>query len=112
MRANTPSSEEIKKELADNNRVLECARRHGTVGDTTRMKICYLLRHYPELPVSQVAKLVGISISAASRSLQKLQEIDVVKSRKEMQTVYYALKDNDFTRTLLAEMTHPKGHHV
>jgi len=69
------------------------------------MKACYLLRHYPELSVSQIAELVGVSVSAASRCLKRLNNSEVVISRKEGQTVYYRLQDNEFTRTLLNQLS-------
>lgn len=94
----------IRQEIADNQAVEACAHRHGTVGDLSAMRICYLFRHYPELSVSEIAKLVGISISAASRQLKKLKVAAILSSSKQAQTVYYSLNDNSFTRSLLAEL--------
>jgi DNA-binding transcriptional regulator GbsR (MarR family) len=94
----------IKKELADSKAVRRCAERHNTVGDLSAMKVCYLLRHHPDLSVSQIADLVGLSVSATSRCLTKLKTIDVVSASKVAQTVYYRLQDNVFTQQLMAEM--------
>ena len=68
------------------------------------MKACYLLRHYPELSVSQLADLVGISISAMSRCLQRLSHSEVVSSRKSGKEVYYSLEDNEFTQLLVKQL--------
>lgn len=95
----------IKKEIANSEAVKACARRHGTIGDQTAMKICYLFRHHPELSVSDIANLVGISISAASRQLKKLKAADILRSTKQAQTVYYSLQDNEFTQNLIEELS-------
>ena len=104
MDANIIRINRIKKELEDSLCVRQCAKRFGTTGDLTAMKICYLLRHYPELSVSEVAELTGVSISAASRSLKKLKEVDVVQSRQQSQNVFYSLQDNDFTESILRQL--------
>lgn len=106
MNANTDhlDFEHIKHELENNKAVSHCATKYGNTGDPTSMKTCYLLKHYPELSVSQIAELVGVSISAASRCLKRLNHSEVVISRKEGQTVYYSLQDNEFTRTLLNQL--------
>lgn len=108
MHANKPNFGKIKKELENSDCVKQCAKRYGTTGDITAMGICYLLRHYPELSVSEVAELVGVSISAASRSLKKLKEADIVRSRQEAQSVYYSLEDNEFTKALMDQLS-PDG---
>lgn len=100
--------EQIKKELKNNECIELCAKRFGTTGDLTRMKICYLLRNHPELAVSDIAELTGISISAVSHSLKKLREIDVVRSRKAAQMVFYSLQDNPFTRILKKQLKAPE----
>lgn len=107
MNATTPelNFEQIKHELENNETVAHCAAKYGNTGDPTSMKACYLLRHYPELSVSQIAELVGVSVSAASRCLKRLNSSEVVVSRKEGQTVYYSLQDNEFTRTLLSQLS-------
>lgn len=104
MRAST-DFDLIKREIADSEAVKACARRHGTVGDPTAMKICYLFRHHPELSVSDIANLVGISVSAASRQLKKLKAADIVTSTKHAQTVFYSLQDNEFTQNLVEELS-------
>lgn len=94
----------IQEELTQSKIVMQCAMRHGTVGDPSAMKICYLLRHYPDLSVSEVAELVGLSVSAASRCLTRLKLADVVISSRQARTVRYQLQDNTFTRHLVSQM--------
>lgn len=97
--------QQIKKELRDRKELIKCAKRLGVVGDPTRLKICYLLCHYPELNVSSMAKILNTSISVVSHSVKKLLDLKLVQRRKDAQTVYYSLNRNDFTITLKGFIT-------
>lgn len=90
----------IKKELKNKKELIVCAEQLGVVGDTTRLKICYLLCCHPELNVSDMAEILDTSVSVVSHSVKKLLNLQLVKRRKEAQTVYYSLNNNDFTKTL------------
>lgn len=91
---------QIKKELKNKKELVTCAQQLGVVGDTTRLKICYLLCHYPEFSVGEMADILDTSISVVSHSVKKLLELELVNRRKEAQTVYYSLANNDFNKTL------------
>lgn len=97
MRSNT---QRLEQELQDNEAIELCAKQCGVIGDVTKLKICYLLRHHPELSVTTIAELVGTSVSNASHSLSKLRSVNLVKTRKEAQTVYYSLQSNAFENVL------------
>lgn len=97
MRSNTKL---LKQELDSNKSIELCARQCGVIGDVTKLKICYLLRYHPELSVAAIAELVGTSVSNTSHSLSKLRAVNLVKNRKEAQTVYYSLEDNAFDGVL------------
>lgn len=94
------STQQIKAELQNNKAIELCAMQCGAIGDETKLKICYLLRHHPELSVTKIADLVGTSVSNASHSLNKLRAAQLVKCRKEAQTVYYSLEKNAFANVL------------
>lgn len=79
----------IKRELKNRKALVKCAGDFGVLGDLTRMKICYLLCKYKELSVSEIAGLVGVSISAVSHSLKALRKCCLVKSRRDFKNVYY-----------------------
>lgn len=104
MSANKVGLEDIKLELTDSQLVRQCAQRHNVVGDLSAMKVCYLLRHHPNLSVSEIAELISLSISATSRCLSKLKFADIVVSKKEAQTVRYQLSINDFTAQLVSQL--------
>lgn len=93
-------TDNLKKELKDKNSITACAREFNMVGDPTRLKICYLLCRHKELSVGDIAEVVGVSISAVSHTLRKLQKANMVESRRESRTVYYKLKQTPFTDIL------------
>jgi len=90
----------IKNELENSEAIELCALQCGAIGDETKLKICYLLRHYPELNVSIIAEHVGTSVSNTSHSLKRLKAAQLVQSRKCGQTVCYSLKQNAFANIL------------
>lgn len=91
---------QIKKELKNKKELIACAQQLGVVGDATRLKICYLLCCHPELNVSDMAEILDTSVSVVSHSVKKLLDLKLVERRKEAQTVYYSLINNNFTNTL------------
>ena len=103
MAASKIDAEKIKQELKSD-LVVKCAARHNTVGDPSAMKVCYLLRHYPNMSVTEIAGLVGLSVSATSRCLAKLKAAEIVTSSKVAQTVHYQLQTNDFTNQLVTQL--------
>lgn len=86
----------IRKQLQDIEALERCAEQCGVIGDLTKLKICYLLRHHPELSVTSIAELAGTSVSNASHSLRKLRAANLVTSRREAQTILYSLEPNAF----------------
>lgn len=94
------SKKELQKELLDNKKIEECALCFGVTGDKTRLKICYLLCHYPELTVSEIAETINTPISTVSRSLKGLKEAGVVSRRRQAKMAYYSLNQNDFVLML------------
>jgi ArsR family transcriptional regulator len=92
--------QKIKKELKNQKAILACAREFNIVGDPTRLKICYLLCRHKELSVGDIAKVVGVSVSAVSHTLRKLQKANMVESRREFRNVYYKLKPSPLVTML------------
>lgn len=97
MRSNTQG---LQQELDNKHSIELCARQCGVIGDVTKLKICYLLRHHPELSVTSIAELVGTSVSNASHSLGKLRAVNLVITRKDAQTVFYSLNRDGFSDEL------------
>lgn len=70
------------------------------LSDPTRYKILSALFTTPNLCVSEIAEAVGMSQSATSHQLAKLERYGVVSPRREGQTVCYILNDNALTKKL------------
>lgn len=94
------STQQIIAELKNNKSIELCAIQCGVIGDHTKLKICYILRHHAELNVTTIAEFVGTSVSNTSHSLNKLRAAQLVTSRKEAQAVYYSLKKDAFANVL------------
>ena len=90
----------IKKELENHEALMQCADEFNMVGDPTRLKICYLLCRHKELSVGKITEIIGVSISAVSHTLKKLQEADIVENRRDFRNVYYQLKKTPFVKML------------
>ncbi len=86
----------IQKQLASSKAIEKCAEQCNVIGDETKLKMCFLLKHHPELDVGQIAELVGTSVSNASHALYKLKRVGLVGSRKEARNVYYSLEKSAF----------------
>ena len=60
-------------------------------GNEVRLKIVYLLEEEKELCPCDLADILGMSIPAVSQHLSKLKDGKIVETRKEGQTIYYSL---------------------
>ena len=101
----TKDIHKIRKELNNRKAILRCAEEFNMVGDPTRLKICYLLCRHKELAVGEISEIIGVSISAVSHTLKKLQKAGMVENRREFRTVYYKLKQTPFADMLKERLT-------
>ncbi len=84
--------EELLKELADFYKVF---------GDSTRIKIlCVLLK--AEVCVCDLAEILSMTQSAISHQLRVLEQMKLVKNRRDGKTVYYSLAD-DHIQTIISQ---------
>lgn len=77
------------------------------LGDETRIRILNILRKQ-ELCVCEIEHILGLTQSNASRHLNKLSLLGVIKSEKKAQWVYYSLnkmllEEHKFLRLILDE---------
>jgi DNA-binding transcriptional ArsR family regulator len=79
----------IVKELADRQAVL-CR----LFGNASRILIIWSLSD-GELSVSEIADRVGTSLQNISQHLALLKEHGIVKARRDAQTIYYSIADNE-----------------
>ena len=68
-------------------------------GDSTRLKILYVLFE-SEMCVNDIAQLLGMTQSAISHQLRGLKQSKLVRYRREGKTVLYSLADGH-VRTIL-----------
>ena len=60
-------------------------------GSDVRLKILFLLEEETELCPCDLSDILGMSIPAVSQHLRKLKDGNIVETRKEGQTIYYSL---------------------
>lgn len=84
--------DEVLYELADLFRVF---------GDSTRIKILYVLFE-SEMCVCDIAQLLNMNQSAISHQLRVLKQSKLVKYRRDGKTVFYSLADGH-VRTILGQ---------
>ena len=90
----------IKRNLAEQRGLKTLADSLGVAGNLQRLKILYLLHAHKEMCVCDLAEILELSDSAASQHLRKLKDKNMVKTRREKQTIYYSLVENVFTSNL------------
>lgn len=74
-------------------------------GDTTRIKILYVLLQ-SELCVCDLADVLQMSQSAISHQLRVLKQMKLVKNRREGKTVFYSLADSHIQTIMSQGMEH------
>lgn len=93
--------EKVKEQLPDEELLYDLAELFKVFGDSTRIKILYLLFE-SEMCVCDIAQLLNMTISAISHQLRVLKQSQLVRFRREGKTVYYSLAD-DHVRSILAQ---------
>ena len=92
----------LPEQLSPNAELLDdLAELYKVFGDSTRIKILYTL-FTEERGVGDIARLLGMTMSAISHQLRILKQARLVKPRREGKMVYYALAD-DHVRTIFAQ---------
>lgn len=98
----TPKADIIKKvteSMPDEEILYDLAELFKIFGDSTRIKILYVLFE-SEMCVFDISQLLNMSMSAISHQLRILKQAQLVKFRREGKTVFYSLAD-DHVRTIL-----------
>ena len=92
--------EALPEQLSPNAELLDdLAELYKIFGDSTRIKILYTL-FTEERGVGDIARLLGMTMSAISHQLRALKQSKLVKYRREGKTVFYSLADGH-VRTIL-----------
>ena len=89
----------VRKQMPDEDDLYDLAELYKVFGDSTRIKILYVL-FAAELGGYDIARLLGRTQSAVSHQRRILKNNKLVKFRREGKTVFYAL-DDDHVRSIL-----------
>jgi DNA-binding transcriptional ArsR family regulator len=90
----------IKRNLATQHGLSTLAELLAVAGNPQRLKIIYLLHAHKEMCVCDLAEILELTDSAVSQHLRRLKDKNLVKSRREGQTIYYSLQDNIFVKNI------------
>ncbi len=90
----------IKRNLARQKGLATLADLLNVGGNMQRLNMIYLLHAHKEMCVCDLAEVLELTVSAASQHLRKLKDKNIVRARREGQTIYYSLVSNIFTSNL------------
>ena len=90
---------QVNENMPDEEILYDLAELFKIFGDSTRIKILYVLFE-SEMCVCDIASLLGMTQSAISHQLRSLKQSRLVKARREGKTVFYSLADGH-VRTIL-----------
>ena len=91
----------LRLNMPDEDRLMDLAELFKVFGDTTRIRILYVLFE-SEVCVCDLAEALGMTQSAISHQLKILRQSGLVRSRRQGKSVFYALAD-DHVRTIIAQ---------
>ena len=91
----------VKPDMPDEESLYDLAELFKVFGDTTRIRILYVLFE-SEMCVCDIAELLNMSQSAISHQLRVLKQSRLVRSRREGKTVFYSLAD-EHVRTIIGQ---------
>lgn len=92
--------EQFQKNLPADEILYDLAELFRIFGDSTRVKILYVLFE-SELCVGDIAQVLGMSQSSVSHQLRVLKAGKLIKFRREGKAVFYSL-DDDHVRSIIA----------
>lgn len=105
--AHTDLVETVREQMPDEEVLYDLADLFKVFGDTTRIKILYVLFE-AEVCVCDIATLLNMSQSAISHQLRTLKQSRLIKSRREGKTVFYSLADDHVRRIIDQGSAHIK----
>lgn len=97
--------EQVQSRLPEDEKLYDLAEFFKIFGDTTRIKILYVLLQQ-EMCVLDIALLLNMTQSAISHQLRVLKTMQLVKFRREGKTILYSLSDSHIENILSQGMEH------
>lgn len=99
---NTPK---IKKEMPDLDVLFELADLFKVFGDSTRLRIMYIIAD-EEMSVLSIADALNMEQSTISHQLRVLRQNKLVRVRREGKQIYYTLDDDHVKRVIEMGLDH------
>ena len=93
--------ERVLKDMPDEESLYDLAELFKVFGDTTRIRILYVLFE-AEMCVCDIAQILNMTQSAISHQLRVLKQARLVRNRREGKQIYYSLAD-DHVRTIIGQ---------
>ncbi|MBQ9038981.1 MAG: helix-turn-helix transcriptional regulator [Clostridia bacterium] len=87
--------------MPDEERLYDLAELFKVFGDTTRIRILYVLFE-AEMCVCDIAEILNMTQSAISHQLRVLKQARLVRNRRDGKQIYYSLAD-DHVRTIIGQ---------
>ena len=94
-----------EKNIFDEEKLYDLADLFRIFGDTTRIKLLYILRNQ-ELCVNDLAQSLNMTQSAVSHQLKILRQSKLVRNRREGKSLFYSLNDNHVVTIIDQGMEH------
>lgn len=101
LHAHSEQIDKVKSAMPDDSVLFELAELYKVFGDSTRIKILYVLFE-AEMCVCDIAQLLNMTQSAISHQLRVLKQSKLITYRKDGKTVFYSLAD-DHVRTIIGQ---------
>ncbi len=95
----------IEKEMPDEDHLYDLAELFKIFGDSTRIRILYLLLE-SEMCVCDIATCLSMTQSAISHQLRVLKNADLVRFKRDGKSVIYYLADEHVRMILSCGMEH------
>lgn len=96
---------QVNRNMPDEEVLYDLAELFKIFGDSTRIKILYVLSE-SEMCVCDIAQLLGMTQSAISHQLRSLKQCRLVKAQRDGKTVFYSLADGHVRTILNQGMEH------
>ena len=96
---------QIDEKMPPEEELQELAEFFKVFGDSTRLKILYVLL-CSEMCVYDIASVLGMSQSAISHQLKGLKQLNLVKHRREGKTIFYSLADSHIVTIISQGLDH------
>lgn len=99
--SNEALCDRVLKDMPDEERLYDLAELFKVFGDTTRIRILYVLFE-SEMCVCDIAEILNMTQSAISHQLRALKQARLVRNRRAGKQIYYSLAD-DHVRTIIGQ---------